>query len=92
MSLDTAGKEVEGKLCLVYFSLAQKEEIAALTAKNEELQNSINQMTVKYDNIESMFAVEQRRASSLETDYAAQRDQFVSVCILHLFFTFIFAL
>ncbi|VDL60403.1 unnamed protein product [Hymenolepis diminuta] len=66
MSLDTARKEVE----------AQKEEITALTAKNEELQNLINQMTVKYDNIESMFAVEQRRASSLETDYAAQRDQF----------------
>lgn len=58
--------------------LAQKAELVSLNALNEEFQTTIKQLTTKYDNIESMFAVEQRRASSLESDCAAQRDHFVS--------------
>ncbi|KAM7536749.1 hypothetical protein Aperf_G00000086356 [Anoplocephala perfoliata] len=54
----------------------QKAEIVSLIAEKEELQATVKQLTTKYDTIESMFAVEQRRASSLESDCAAQRDQF----------------
>ncbi|KAL5105035.1 hypothetical protein TcWFU_009758 [Taenia crassiceps] len=54
---------------------AQKSEILSLKVKSEQLQLNISQLTAKHDGMESMFAVEQRRASSLESECSAQRNQ-----------------
>ncbi|VDM16608.1 unnamed protein product [Hydatigera taeniaeformis] len=54
---------------------AQKSEILSLKVKSEQLQLNISQLTAKHDSMESMFAVEQRRASSFESECSTQRNQ-----------------
>ncbi|KAL5962859.1 hypothetical protein TSMEX_009428 [Taenia solium] len=53
----------------------QKSEILSLKVKIEQLQLNLSQLTAKHDSMESMFAVEQRRASSFESECSAQRNQ-----------------
>ncbi|CUT98917.1 spindle assembly abnormal protein 6 [Echinococcus multilocularis] len=54
---------------------AQKSEILSLKVKIEQLQSNVSQVTAKHDSMESMFAIEQRRASSFESECGALRHQ-----------------